>query len=131
MRQLSKTQFLALAAFLRCPMHPYALRQEIIEMTGNRYYPSQSTLQRVIMKLEELGFIEESGNSQYWLRAKRSVPYELTAKGRKLIDRELVMYFEVISQAKLSIQRREIIIKKKSRFDQEESWLAQIPLQNY
>jgi DNA-binding PadR family transcriptional regulator len=93
-RNLTKAQFLIMAALLRHPMHPYAIRQEIIQLTQIRIFPAESTIRNAIKKLEKLGYIEECvSNPYYWLKAKRSAPYELTERGRNKIEREIIMYY--------------------------------------
>lgn len=99
---LSKVQFLTLAALARHPMHIYAMRQEIIELTDNTYYPTGSTLTRAVKALQKAGYIEECrSNPYYWLKARRGVPYELTLVGRKRLDRETIMYFRACQIIKM------------------------------
>ena len=91
---LSRVQFLVLATLARQPMHLYALRQEINELTDHTYYPTSSTLKKAVRVLMAAGYIEECySNPHYWLKAKRGRPYELTDQGRWRLDREVSMYF--------------------------------------
>jgi DNA-binding PadR family transcriptional regulator len=101
----SKVQFLVLCALIRFPMHPYAIRQEIIELTGHYYFPSQSTIQRALGKLLSLNHIEEcASNPYYWLKAKRGAPYELTESGCHQVKRELRMYRELTDITRIWLQ---------------------------
>ena len=105
---LTKMQFLVLAVLLRCPMHPYAIRQEIIELSGRRAWPSQSSVRAAIVSLlARRGLIQECfySDPHYWLKAKRGVPYELTKTGRQTVERELNMYREVISEARFWLNK--------------------------
>jgi DNA-binding PadR family transcriptional regulator len=82
-------------------MHPYAIRQEIIELTGRIVWPSHSSLRRALDSLIKTGLIEESSsNAHYWLKATRSVPYEITEAGYKTVRRELSMYHEVFVKSR-------------------------------
>jgi DNA-binding PadR family transcriptional regulator len=102
-RQLSKHQFLALTALLRGPMHPFALRQEIVELSGRQVWPPHSTLRKVLDSLLAAGYIEECSSNNdpyYWLKARRGAPYALTDKGHAVVRRELSMYYEVIVKSR-------------------------------
>ena len=98
MPPLTKLQFHCLAGLARCPMHPYFLRQEIIELSERRFWPSGSSVRKCLKDLEAKGLVIDCrGNPYYWLKAKRSVPYEITAKGIKQLTRELSTYQFIIS----------------------------------
>jgi DNA-binding PadR family transcriptional regulator len=100
MRTLTKNQFLTLAVLLRFPMHAYAIRLEIVELTGHRVWPSKSTIEGVLDSLLANKLIEECySNPHYWLKARRGSPYELTERGRHEIKKELAMYREITSIA--------------------------------
>ena len=94
MYRLTQIQFLVMAVLARQPMHLYAVRQEIIELTGHTYYPTSSTLKKATRVLMRAGHIEEChSNPNYWLKARRGVPYELTRQGRHRLEGEVSMYF--------------------------------------
>lgn len=96
MKLLTKAQFLTLVCLYRHPMHPYAIRQEIIELTDHKYYPAHSTVQQTIKALLSAGLIEECrSNPNYWLKARRSAPYELTHLGKRHLDTEVSVYFKI------------------------------------
>jgi DNA-binding PadR family transcriptional regulator len=98
---MTKNQFLILCALIRFPMHPYAVRQEVIAISHNREWPSKSTIRHAIDALLKRGFIEScSSDPHYWLKARRSEPYELTDKGRKTLMKEWEMYRRVTSDLK-------------------------------
>ena len=101
MQVLTKLQFLALTGLLRRPMHPYALRQEIIELTGRQVWPSTSSLRRALDSLLRASYIEECrSDAYYWMKARRSAPYEVTDKGYWIVRRELSMHYEVIVKSR-------------------------------
>lgn len=107
MGRLSKHQFLVLVVLLRQPMHPYAVRQEVINLTGHHEWPSQSTIRGVLDKLLAVKYIEECrrDNPHHWLRARRGAPYELTEAGYWIARRELSMYHEVIIKSRAWLEK--------------------------
>ena len=93
---LTKVQFLVLVCLSRHPMHPYAIKQEIPEFADHYYFPSSSTVQQAIKKLLSAGLIAEcQSNPHYWLKARRSIPYELTPHGKRHLDAEISVYFRI------------------------------------
>ena len=97
---LTKYQFLSLAALLRHPMHPYAVRQEIIQLTLFKVWPSKTTVHKNLQKLQAAGYIQEClSDPHYWLKAHRGVPYEITNEGYWIIRKELAMYHLVFSKS--------------------------------
>lgn len=106
MKTLTKYQFLALVALLRCPMHSYLLRQEIIELSGWQVWPSKSTLRQTLDSLLDTNYVEECRSEpNYWLKARRSAPYEITEIGYKVVRRELSMYFEIVVKSRKWLQK--------------------------
>lgn len=96
MQPLTKYQFLALATLLRQPMHAYAVRQEIIELTSHYEWPAHSTVRETLKALQTKDLIEEcQTNPNYWLKARLGVPYELTDRGYWVVRRELSLYYEI------------------------------------
>lgn len=96
MKTVTKIQFLVLAALLRCPMHPYFIRQEVIQLAGSRYHPSHSTIPGAIRQLMSRKLIracDGRDDPYYWFKAKRAVPYELTESGYAMFKRE----FDIIN----------------------------------
>lgn len=97
MYALTKARFLVLTALLKFPMHPYAIRQEIIRLTGHEIILPHSTIRAAFDSLLKIGWIEECRDNAYaWLVARRSVPYELTDSGHHRARRELSMYYEIV-----------------------------------
>ena len=94
-----------MVALLRMPMHPYAIRQEVIELTNQRIWPAYMTIHSAIKSLVKKELVTESENSLYWLKARRSVPYELTDKGIEIIEKELNNYSHVVAEGRLLLQQ--------------------------
>lgn len=108
----TKVQFLVLTVLLQCPMHPYAVRQEVIELTARRYFPSKTTIRTTLNRLIQLDMIEECGGEtdpNYWFKARRGAPYRLTSYGREQIDKELMVYLEILTTARLWMKQYEIM----------------------
>ena len=102
---LSKLHIFILVVLIRMPMHPYAIRLEIIELSKNRFWPAYSTIYSNLKSLESKKLIQETDDSGYWLRARKSVPYELTEKGLNLIEKELDNYSYVLSMGRLWLKQ--------------------------
>ena len=106
MYRLTQVQFLVLAVLANRPMHLYAIRQEIIELTDHTYYPTSSTLKKAAQVLEKKGHLEEcQSNPHYWLKALRGVPYELTDEGRWRLKNEVAMYFRACQIIRIWLER--------------------------
>src|SRR5258707_1286585 len=96
---VTKVQFLVMVSLLRFPMHPYAIRQEIISLTGHRYFPSKSTVHSAINRLEHTGFVSagDAHDDPYiWLKSRQSVPYKLTPLGHHRLKQEAKMYGKLL-----------------------------------
>ncbi len=101
MSRLTKYQFLVLATLLDRPMHPYAVRQGVIALTGHEVWPSKTSLRKTMNSLLGSGYIEECrSDPHYWLKARRGAPYEITEVGYSTVRRELSMYFEVVVKSR-------------------------------
>jgi len=102
---LTPTQFFTLAALLKHPMHQYAIRQDIIETSGLHAWPGNSSIKRATISLLKAGYIEEShSDPNYWLKARRGSVYELTPRGFKRLERELMVYLELLKDARATLQ---------------------------
>jgi DNA-binding PadR family transcriptional regulator len=102
MRSLSKLQFLVLTALLESPMHAYAIRQSVINLTSLDYFPSHSSVINAIHHLRKAGLVDNwVKNPYYWFKARRGEPYNLTSKGLKHLEKELEIYHRLLETAKL------------------------------
>ncbi len=103
---ISLTQFFILAALVRCPMHAYALRQEIIELSQRQVWPAYSTIQYALAKLHKRGFVEDRADDPYYcLKAERGLVYQLTPLGQKEIWKLLSMQLHVLQIVRFWMQR--------------------------
>jgi DNA-binding PadR family transcriptional regulator len=97
----SKIQFLVMVTLVRSPMHPYLIRQEIIELTSRQVWPVRSSVRRALDSLVRAGYIQEVSYSDphYWIKTRRGAPYEITEAGYWKVRRELSMYHEVFTKS--------------------------------
>lgn len=99
---LTKVQFLVLACLMRQPMHLYAIRQQIIDLTDHTYYPRGSTVKQATEALLNKGLIKEcDSDPHHWLKARRGAPYELTEDGQGTLRRETGVYFGLCQMVRL------------------------------
>lgn len=104
-RELRKIQFLVMLSLLRMPLHEYAIRQEVFELTGHNYFPAASTIRRAVDGLLVRKYVEECySDPDYWLKARRGAPYELNEQGQKRLRIELLMYRDLIDQIRIGAQ---------------------------
>jgi DNA-binding PadR family transcriptional regulator len=129
MRPLTFVQFCTLIVLLRCPMHAYAIQQDVDILTERRFKPFKNTLKRALKALAAEGYIQDCSESRYWVSRRRlGTVYELTRRGRRLVDHELLMYLQLITTAKSFIQLSEALENAERRTRYGDSLLAQIPL---
>jgi DNA-binding MarR family transcriptional regulator len=107
---LTSTQLLTLAALMRCPMHCYAARQEIIiKFTGNRASNlPRNNVRRALKKLLQAGYVQECNDPHYWVTRQRGNVYELTDRGRHRLERELLIYYDVVSLSRHYFRQHDV-----------------------
>jgi DNA-binding PadR family transcriptional regulator len=109
-------------------MHPYAIRQEVIELTGRQVFPAHSSVAGAIDSLLARGYIESCwSDPHYWMKARRSEPYQLTPSGEHKIKMELGLYFEVLSSVELWKVRHEAMESKQNGRQYDHLLLAKYP----
>src|SRR3712207_6186036 len=86
--QVSKLGFYILAALINRPLHGYAIRQEIEQLTEKRLSPSAATLYENVAKLLDGGLIERAGEQVIGEGKVRKL-YRITGVGEQVLSAEL------------------------------------------
>lgn len=103
---LKPYDFYTLLVLLRFPMHPYAIRQEMIVICGHKHLPDKASVRRSIDRLVAAGMIKECISTPWpWLKARRGAPYELTKRGRHRLGQEVEMYEEIVFRARYKLKQ--------------------------
>ncbi len=106
---MNHMQFLVLAALMRCPMHSYAIWQDVIELTRHRVRVHKSTVQRAVRNLARAGFIQDCSDPYYWINPRhqrRGAVYELSQPGRAKLLQEFKTREKILDMVSLELERQ-------------------------
>ena len=71
------------------PRHGYGIKQEIEERTGGEMRVGPGTLYEAIQRMESTGYITEKPTPPAERSGRPKRTYELTSRGRKVLETEL------------------------------------------
>ncbi len=75
-------KLLVLAALMGRPLHTYAIRQKVIELSRHRLYEAPKTsVKRAIEELVKAGYLQDCTDALHWAGHRRGDVYELSKAG--------------------------------------------------
>ena len=102
---MKQIELMVLAAIMEAPAHGYALAMRVGELTGGGVDVRPGNLYRVLERLEQRGWIEETNAAVPDADDERRRYFGLTAAGRRAADAELRMYANVLAHTRRMKER--------------------------